>query len=216
MPGIPIKPFYMIRHGETVANKAKIMAGSLNSPLTDLGREQAKLVHKVLPHLPRKPSRIVHSNLSRARDTAHIINEALNIELYEDKNLAEMHTGDWEGKSYDECRTLFFGWDDPPNGETSREFIERIRRFKIATLTSECEPALLVGHGGVFRAFWNLYDIDSYGVKNCKLYEFEPLETPLSHMPKFPWRIWRYDLDEQDNVQRVQANPAAYPKAEVA
>ncbi len=38
---IPAKPFYMIRHGQTEANRDLILQGQMDSPLTTLGREQA-------------------------------------------------------------------------------------------------------------------------------------------------------------------------------
>ena len=71
---IPSKHFYMIRHGQTEANAAQIMAGSIDSPLTALGRQQAKNVHDILENLEIKPKTIIHSHLSRAKETAEILN----------------------------------------------------------------------------------------------------------------------------------------------
>ena len=64
---LPAKPFYMIRHGQTEANRDCIMAGSLDSPLTDTGRGrgQARHVQDVVQTLESKPSLIVHTQ-SRA------------------------------------------------------------------------------------------------------------------------------------------------------
>lgn len=73
----------MIRHGETEANKAHVFAGSLDSPLTEKGREQAELAQNPARALAIKPSVVVHSTLSRARDTASIINESLDLPMFE-------------------------------------------------------------------------------------------------------------------------------------
>ena len=208
---IPIKHFYMIRHGETEANAARIMAGMLDSPLTERGREQARNVQRVVETLHIKPSRIIHSHLSRARDTASIINQALNIPMVEDPDYAEMHAGDWEGAPYEDCNLLFKGWTDPPGGEPYQAFFDRVKRAKIKALQTET-PVMVVCHGGVFRAFWKLYDIHSEGVQNCKLYEFEPVSTPLQSA--FPWKIWRYDIEEE--IMRRPVTLDTHPASEIA
>lgn len=42
--------FYMLRHGQTVANAMGYLSGSLDTPLTSLGRQQAAALPKLLPH----------------------------------------------------------------------------------------------------------------------------------------------------------------------
>ena len=81
---LPAKPFYLIRHGQTEANVAGVLTGKMETPLTPRGREQAESLHKVIKTLENKPSVVIHSSLSRARDTAAIINESLNAVLYEE------------------------------------------------------------------------------------------------------------------------------------
>ena len=195
---VPAKHFYMIRHGETTANKARKMAGSLDSPLTDFGREQAAHVQNIVADLEIKPKAIVHSNLSRARDTASIINQALNVPMHEEADLAELHAGDWEGVPYDECQDLLTGWPDPPNGETFSEFCARIKNGKTKALNQHDTPVLIVSHGGVFRAFGGIYGLKTPGIfRNCHLYEFQP--DPSNDI--FPWKVWSYDYES--TVERV-------------
>jgi len=91
---IHLQHFYMIRHGETEANAARLMAGSLDSPLTPKGRQQAKDTQIIIENLEIKPRAIVHSQLSRARNTAKILNTNLNLPMHEDADLAEWHAGD--------------------------------------------------------------------------------------------------------------------------
>ena len=190
---IPAKHFYMVRHGETEANKARIMAGSLDSPLTDTGKEQAIAAQDIVTSLEIKPTAIVHSNLSRARDTANIINEALNVPIHEEEDLAELYAGDWEGVPYDECSDLLTGWPDPPNGETFQDFCARIKRGKKRALEAYDGPVLIVSHGGVFRAFGGVYGLKTPGVfRNCHLYEFQP---DLNNSA-FPWSVWSYKHEE--------------------
>jgi broad specificity phosphatase PhoE len=188
------KAFYMIRHGETEANAAKIMAGSLDSPLTDKGRAQAAAARDILEQLKRPPAVIVHSQLSRARETAEIMNSNLKAKLIEDADLAEMHAGDWEGTPYDQCRAMLDGWQDPPGGETFANFLSRVKAAKNRALAKyqDERDVLFVCHGGVFRAFAKLYDVDIWGVRNCELHEF----TPAPQKNPFPWTAHIY-LEKQ-------------------
>lgn len=194
---IPAKRFYMIRHGQTEHNAARLMAGSIDSPLTQHGRGQAKSVQDVIMKLQDKPEVIVHSHLSRARDTASIINEVLNVPMHEDPDIAEHFCGDWEGVPYEQCDSLLTGWETPPNGECFDDFCARIKRSKINALSNHSALPLIVCHGGVFRGFGRLYGLNTPGVfKNCHLYEFEPSDET----PHFPWKVWSYGMD-QDNFR---------------
>lgn len=197
---IPAKHFYMIRHGETEANAARLMAGSLDSPLTENGKAQARAVQIIAQKLTIKPALIVHSHLSRARDTATIINEVLGVPMHEDPDLAELACGDWEGKPYEECRGILSEWITPPNGESYEEFCTRIQRGKKRALEMHDDPVLIVCHGGVFRGFGKIYGLNTPGVfRNCHLHEFHP----DSANEKFPWRVWHYDHDTE--LQRAES-----------
>jgi broad specificity phosphatase PhoE len=189
---IPVKHFYMIRHGETEANRDRIMAGSIDTPLTQLGRQQADHARSIVEQLAVKPSVIIHSNLSRARDTARIINTNLNLPMSEDAELAEIHVGDLEGAPWADC-AFFDDYIDPPNGETFPEFFERVRRAKKRALENNPGPVLIVCHGGVFRALWKIYGHDMLGVRNCHLHEF----TPHPVREKFPFLSHVYDYDQK-------------------
>ena len=187
---LPAKPFYMIRHGETEANRDCIMAGHTDSPLTDTGRKQARKVQGVVKALDIKPSVIVHSNLSRARDTATIINEVLNVPMHENPDLAELFAGDWEGVPYEECLDAFTSHDTPPNGESFEAFFNRVRQGIKKTLEVFEEPPLIVVHGGVMRAMGGIYSISVPSIfRNCHLYEFRPSPEKLP----FPWNVSSYE-----------------------
>lgn len=191
---LPAKYFYMIRHGETEANAAQIMAGWTDSPLTELGRKQARNTHQIFANLDTKPKAIIHSHLSRAKETAEIINEVLGVELYEDPDIAEMNAGDMEGEPYKVARPLFEGWPVIPNAEHPDEFFERVKRGKMKALAMD-EPVLVVCHGGVMRAFGEIYGISVPGkFKNAHLHDFKP-NLDKKH---FPWDVMHYDFCDQN------------------
>jgi broad specificity phosphatase PhoE len=199
---LPAKPFYMIRHGETEANAARVFAGQLDSLLTDKGREQAKLAQKSASSLVEKPSVVIHSNLSRARDTAAIINEALGLFMHEEANIAERDVGDWENCSYDIVGNSRCSHLNPPNGEHYNDFFARVKSGVTGILNSYDAPVLMVSHGGVFRALSGIYGLRlSYTTKNCHLYEFKPNPDKSP----FPWDVFSYDYDEaQNRVIRIR------------
>lgn len=190
---LPLKQFYMIRHGQTEANATRTMAGSLDSPLTDHGRDQARAVQPILRDLTEKPQVIVHSHLSRAQETATILNEALNVPMIEMEDIAEIHCGEWEGIPYEECTELLTTFMDPPGGETFDGFAERVRRGKSNAIENHPGPVMFVCHGGVFRAVAKLYGLDIQGSKNCHLHEFIPQPT----QENFPWHVHAYEYEER-------------------
>ncbi len=201
---LPARHFYMMRHGETEANVARVMAGHTDSPLTEIGRSQAIFVQSVLQNLAIKPQAVIHSHLSRARDTASILNETLRVPIHEDPDFSEMHVGIFEGVGYEDCSPLFEDGLDPDNGESHVDFLTRIRRALNHSLTMHDPSVLIVSHGGVLAALGKLYGLRVRHVfQNCHLYEFEPDHTNR----KFPWRVWQYDQAECDG-QTFMRNPA--------
>ncbi|MEM7651164.1 MAG: histidine phosphatase family protein [Pseudomonadota bacterium] len=202
MSPIPLKPFYMIRHGQTQANAARIMAGSTDSPLTEKGIEEAKQARIIIESLAIKPVAIFHSDLSRARDTAIIINEGLGVPMHEDPDLAEIHAGELEGVSYDECHELFNGWPTVKGGETPNEFFERVKRGKSRAIEQYREPVLIVCHGGVMRAFGALHNIEPPSAfKNAHPYQFIPNQQKM----QFPWDVYDYSIDpETQKITRIK------------
>lgn len=215
---IPVKHFYMIRHGQTDANLAQIMAGSTDSPLTVTGREQARAVQEIVEALQIRPQIVAHSHLTRARDTAAIINEVLGAPMIEEPELGEMHAGDWEGVPYHMCRSMLDSWTDPPGGETFAEFSERIRRAKHRLLSRMETPPLIVSHGGVFRGFARLYKLHIPVIENCRLFEFEPVEPTHEHengSPRaFPWRVYVYE--NAGKIVRKSVDIFSYAAAKIA
>lgn len=185
MSPIPLKPFYMIRHGESEANRDGVMSGSLDTPLTENGKQQAKQIHAIINQLTVLPELIVHSNLSRAIDTATIINEALNLPMHKTPLLAEFNFGDWGGQPVKDIRPKFYAGGNPPNGETHESFRTRIKKGLNYALDLSEKPVMIVCHGGVFRAFHGFYNVTITPTENAKLYHFEPCHDT----PEFPWNI---------------------------
>ncbi len=86
----------LIRHGETEWNREEIFRGRADVPLSERGREQARLLAEALRN---QPIRAVYSSpLARARDTAASVAQALGLEVTIDERMIDMSFGDWEGR----------------------------------------------------------------------------------------------------------------------
>ncbi|HET6969172.1 MAG TPA: histidine phosphatase family protein, partial [Ornithinibacter sp.] len=77
VPGPAPRRVVVLRHGETDHNAARIWQGHLDTPLSDLGVEQADAAGPAIAAL--SPHRIVSSDLTRARLTAESVGRACGI-----------------------------------------------------------------------------------------------------------------------------------------
>lgn len=156
------RSFYFLRHGETDWNKDGKIQGHTDIPLNDTGRAQAEQVVSVLARTPIH--RIVASTLSRAYETASIVNAALQKPLIVDDGLKERSFGDFEGLAIAEMDSLRDGmlkkglpaeengYPCPPQGEPYADFrVRTIAAFRRNLEQFEGENILFVAHGGVYR-----------------------------------------------------------------
>lgn len=199
---IPHKPFYLLRHGETVANAARICAGGFyDTPLNDNGKMVAEELSAVITQSDFKAGKIFHSPLSRAKDTASIINRSLNLEMEQIDNLREHIIGVWEGTPWEETLPLLNSNVKPEGGENSTEYAQRLVPVFTDILNRKSDlPPLIVSHGGTFKMLGIMYDYEIEGSKNCHLHYFEPDETQTL----FPWRVYSYEV-ENDNITKITA-----------
>jgi broad specificity phosphatase PhoE len=158
---------YIVRHGESEANLAEVMAGHSNFPLTDKGREQARLTAEALRDV--RFDGIYSSDLVRAVETANAHAELRGLSpdfVRQDKGLRELFVGDWECMSFTELEAKYgefytvtwkrgFGSFAAPGGESVPDLAERVSSTiaKIALATGG-ENILVASHGGAIRAFW--------------------------------------------------------------
>jgi phosphoserine phosphatase len=85
----------LVRHGQTPWNRDKIFRGSRDIPLSDTGREEARLAGEWLK------GATIHaaycSPLSRARDTGEAIARHHGLKVLDLPGLTDLCYGDWEG-----------------------------------------------------------------------------------------------------------------------
>jgi len=149
----------LVRHGETPANNESIWHGSMDTPLSDLGRRQAERVSSYLASADRPHLAIYSSPLQRARHTAEAIDAQLDLGVRFDKGLTEYDLGSWEGTSYRDLAVKHHFWerirDDPHfaphGGESPKTVVDRygstLRKIAAA---HPGDRVIIVGHGGAF------------------------------------------------------------------
>ncbi|KAF8965288.1 phosphoglycerate mutase-like protein [Flammula alnicola] len=89
---------YLVRHGETQANRDGVIQGQQDTALNELGEEQARLVGEALKGV--KFGYAFSSDLSRAVKTAEaILAHHPEVKLVKQQELRERFMGDLEGTS---------------------------------------------------------------------------------------------------------------------
>lgn len=155
-----MKRLYLLRHGQTEFNVKKLVQGRCDSPLTDLGRQQAGTAaawfkaHNVIP------DKVVSSPLGRAMVTTNLVATELlgqNAAVEPCEGIIERCYGTFEEGPHDALPTDV--WDPgedlvPFGGEGSRALQERM----VATLTNlmsteDTKTLLAVSHGSASRQF---------------------------------------------------------------
>jgi broad specificity phosphatase PhoE len=132
--------FIFLRHGETEGNARRVYQ-SQDIPLNLAGHAQAR---RAAEHLREHPvERILASDMLRAWQTAQAAAEIVCAPVIPEPRLRERWFGDLIGTS-----SMDLDWrNEPPNGESLRDFVVRTQDGLRDALDSDA-PTLLVAHGG--------------------------------------------------------------------
>lgn len=124
----------LIRHGETVWNQQRRMQGHSDSPLSETGVRQARLLARHLK--PIAFSALYSSDSGRAQHTARSVAEVTGHDIVFDPRLRERHFGVFEGLTGSEIEARYpadyarFKSRDQahviPGGESALQFRARV------------------------------------------------------------------------------------------
>ncbi len=159
----PATAILLIRHGETLWNRAGRVQGWQDSPLTDVGCAQAEALAARLAG--ERIERLIASDLGRARQTAAPIASRLGIAIECDSGLRERNYGIFEGRTYAEIERedpeahAYLARRDPayviPGGESGAAF--RIRVLDALERIAGAHAGrriAVVAHGGVLGVLY--------------------------------------------------------------
>ena len=140
----------LIRHGETDWNSIGMLQGRKDIPLNEVGILHAKQCRQVL-----KSSQwdvVITSPLKRAKQTATIINEKLNVPVIEMVDFVERDFGLAEGMTFDERNSKFPNRSYPKQEERISFHKRVIEGFNTINHRYVDNKILIVAHGGVINA----------------------------------------------------------------
>ncbi|MEV3998823.1 histidine phosphatase family protein [Streptomyces halstedii] len=155
---------FVTRHGQTEWNAKALLQGQKESGLTELGREQSRLLGRRLQG--EQLTAVYSSASSRAISTARLVVEPLGLRFSQLPGLEEMDLGEWQGLSFadvagrwPEAHERF--WSAPADfmatagGESFRELLQRAEKC-LAWINEEHagDTVLLVTHSLVIKALW--------------------------------------------------------------
>ena len=148
---------YLIRHGESIANRDRCHGSWMQVPLSPAGMEQAKQAGEKLKDTPF--DRVFASDLKRAMQTCEI---AMPGRAYETSSLLrEINCGRLDGKTRDECRAeygdLYTGslerQDYTPFGGENRDMLQkRVSGFLKQLELADADTVAVFGHFGTLRS----------------------------------------------------------------
>lgn len=181
---------FLVRHGRTLGNVQRVLVGSTDIPMDELGIQQADLVAQRLAGAVAADV-LVSSPLQRALVTAQAIGARMNLDPVVRPALAEWNFGEAEGSTFDvlisrypEIAARFADIDDFevgwPGGETRRQFHDRVYAEFMDLLASyERHSLIVVAHGGVFGSLLaqvqgiSPNDWAQYTIHNCSVTHLE-------------------------------------------
>ena len=143
---------YLVRHGQTNGNRDRIVQ-TPDTPLSELGQRQAKQLAHRFKDIP--VTHIICSDYLRTQQTVAPVHAFGQSTLSLHSLLRERNFGNLRGKAYDDIDTDFFAEGyAPPNGETHRQFVERINfawELIITSYHNTLGSLMVMTHGLVLR-----------------------------------------------------------------
>jgi probable phosphoglycerate mutase len=174
---------YFVRHGQTVWNVENKICGATDSPLTELGHQQAVETGREIIKSGIKADEILYSPLSRAADTAKHISEITGIPARVEPRLIEQNFGKWEGTArngveFKKAKGDFCSRYE--GGESMLQLAQRIYNLlDEIKAESDAKTYILVAHNGISRVIQSYFyemtneEYAAFGVKNCAVVRYD-------------------------------------------
>jgi probable phosphoglycerate mutase len=158
----------LTRHGQSTWNAEGRWQGQADPPLSDHGREQARVAADRIGAVDV----VVSSPQQRALETAVIIAEVTGIgPVLVNDDLRERSAGAWSGLTHDDIARRFPGWLEtgrrPDDFEPDETLLDRVVPALEAMVDEwPGSTVLVVCHGGVIRALETALGLDEGRIPN--------------------------------------------------
>lgn len=180
---------YIIRHGQTELNAARIMQGKSNYPLNETGIAQAEEAAEWFQKHNITFDRIFSSPLKRAIQTAEIVTGG-SVPIKTDERLVEMDYGPYDGISLvdppEELVRFLSDFKNVPAPEGMEPLADVVKRGGdfIESVKEECAEGntLIATHAiamkGILEYLIPEADFSTWGKKisNCGIYKFDLID----------------------------------------
>jgi broad specificity phosphatase PhoE len=186
----------LLRHGQTNWNIDFRLQGVTDIPLNETGIAQAKTAGAVIADLAQQGEvwdLLLSSPLSRARDTAVMVGEAIALEgVTIEELLLERSFGIAEGLSHEEWKAQFADTNHVPGGE-SLEALEARAWVLLQHLLDrhQGKRVLTVSHGALIRTLLRLVSQGEFPREGERL--GNACLSVLEHTDESGWRVARYE-----------------------
>lgn len=167
------KDFFVFRHGETDLNKAlKAQGCGMDVDLNTTGIEQAALL---IDKLQDKGLEVIFSSpLKRARHTAEIVAQALNLKVFVENDLRECFYGDAEGHLFADYAAEWDAWKQPhnwevalPNGERKIDALNRVMQVLDKLCLKPYQTMGVAIHKGTMSNILAKFGYATWEIPNC-------------------------------------------------
>ncbi len=174
---------YLMRHG---LDDETLIGGHSNAPLIEEGIKEVEVSSKFIQNQKLHINKIYTSDITRALQTATIINRHLNLEIIQKEYLRELDKGALTGlpkeyakkyyKEYLEINSLNQKY---PNGESMLDFYKRIKSSLDMILKED--NTLIVTYRGVINMVYFILnneelslDKEKFNVSPASIHEYNP------------------------------------------
>ena len=170
----------IIRHGQSEANLQGVFVGHTNSPLSDLGKQQAEVTAEYIVSNFHVDA-VYASDLERAFYTGKAVADRLGLSVTAVKGMREIFAGDWETVKFDTLSAEYgepyqlwlrdIGLAHPTNGESTAQLQQRIAdTLRTIAEANDGKTVVVATHATPIRTFMH----------HCS-------GLPLREMKNIPW-----------------------------
>ncbi|MDO4465818.1 MAG: histidine phosphatase family protein [Bacillota bacterium] len=147
-----MKTIYLMRHGQTLFNVQHKIQGWCDSPLTEVGKEQAKIAGKWFENQGIVLDKAYCSTSERCSDTLELITDLPYKRM---KSLKEWNFGKMEGEGEHLNPPFpYLNWfKENAGGESQEEVVARINEAMKEIVQDDFTNALVVSHGAACANF---------------------------------------------------------------